>query len=232
MKSSSILIASLLLVESLVVATPGAQAAPPPPSLAGEVFLGTQGPGDAVGTCNSGAASGTFTFHATGTATGPYPGTFVEDITVGAQFLDSLPESAPTMTSLHATFTITTDTGTVTGTKDLPLFAPGFACCTGASQPIFYGFFETTALTYSATIDSGGRKYVDSGTAKARNAEFDGNRSAGHKLFTEEFLTSNGISPAEPLTREECMNEGWKAFPQKFKSLGECIAYVERHRVG
>ena len=232
MKSLKILLAPLLLVGCLVSGAPGAQAATPPPSLAGEFFQGTQGPGDAVGTCNSGAASGTFTYHATGTASGPYPGTFVEDITVGAQFLDSLPESAPTMASLHATFTITTGSGTVTGTKDLPQFAPGFAWCTGGSQPTFFGFFETSALTYSATIETGGRKYLDSGTAKARDAEFDGNRTAGHRLFTEEFLTSNGVVPQAPISKDECKNGGWKVFPQKFKNQGQCIAYVEQHSKG
>ncbi|GGG99688.1 hypothetical protein GCM10011577_24050 [Pseudarthrobacter polychromogenes] len=183
-----------------------------------------------MGTCNSGAAAGTFTYHAEGTATGPYPGTFVEDITIGAGYMPfNLPESAPTMSSFHATFTITSGSTIITGTKELPEFAPGFAWCTGTSQPVFYGFFETTALTYSATIETDGRTYVDSGTAKARDAEFDGNRAAAHKTFTEEFLTSNGVAPREPLTKEECKNGGWKIFPQKFKNEAKCKQYVAEH---
>lgn len=229
MKILKILLVSLLLVGGLA-GVPAAQAAALPPSLAGEVLTGTQGPEGAVGTCNSGATAGTFTYHAEGTTTGPYPGTFVEDITVGAAYRPfSLPESAPTMTSFHATFTITSGSTIITGTKELPEFAPGFAWCTGTSQPVFYGFFETTALTYSATIETDGGTYGDSGTAKARDAEFDGNRAAASKTFTEEFLTSNGVTPREPLTKEECKNGGWKTFPQNFKNEGKCKQYVDEH---
>lgn len=143
----------------------------------------------AVGTCNSGAAAGTFTYHAEGTASGPYPGTFVEEVTIGAAFRPfSLPKSAPTMKSFHATFTITSGSTIVTGARELPVFAPGFAWCTGTSQPVFYGFFKTTALTYSATIEADGRTYADSGSAKARDATFDGKRAASSKAFTEEFV--------------------------------------------
>lgn len=230
MKSLKILFVPFLLVAAGLVGVPGAQAAELPPSLAGEVFTGTQGPEGAVGTCNSGSESGTFTYHAEGTATGPYPGTFVEDITVGAAYRSpSLPESAPTMSSFYATFTITSGSTIITGTKELPQYAAGFAWCTGTSQPVFYGFFETAALNYSATIKSNGTTYVDSGTAKARDAEFDGNRSATHKIFTEEFLTSNGVAPHEPLTKEECKNGGWKVFPQEFKNEAKCKQYVDAH---
>jgi hypothetical protein len=228
MKISKMFPIMLLAAAGLVVASPGAQAAPPagpPPSLAGEVFLSTQTPegGGSTFSCTNNQA-GTFTYHATGDATGPYPGTFVEDITIGTAAIPVPPDDTSTLTSFHATFTITSTKGTVTGTKDLTVSGGGFAWC----LPPF-AFFQAPALTYSATINTGGASYRDSGTASAQDALFQGNGIADHLTFSETFLTSNGVVPVAPATADECKNGGWQNYPQ-FKNQGQCVSYVQNQK--
>ena len=92
--------------------------------------------------------------------------------------------------------------------------------------PSIFGFFEAPALTYSATIDTGGVRYRDSGTASARDAEFQSNQAAVFKTFSETFLTSNGVVPDAPTSKDQCQNGGWKNYPQ-FKNQGQCVSYVQ-----
>ncbi|GAA1756457.1 hypothetical protein GCM10009712_01740 [Pseudarthrobacter sulfonivorans] len=189
------------------------------------MFLSPQGAFDAASYACTSTGGGTFTLHATGTATGPYPGTFVEDITVGAAGIPNPPDITSTLSSFHSTFTITSAAGTVTGTKDLAAGGGGFAWCAGS-----FGAFDAPALTYSATINTGGASYTDSGTAFARDAEMPNNGVAIFQPFNETFSTSNGVVPvvpAAPTSVDQCKNGGWKNYPQ-FKNQGECVAYVQR----
>jgi hypothetical protein len=82
-----------------------------------------------------------------GTATGPYPGTFTETGSFGSSF----------NTPFQASFTIQSPNGTVTGTKTL-LLSQGFQC----ANPIPYAGIDGT-VTYSAVIQAENRNYSDSG---------------------------------------------------------------------
>lgn len=228
MKISKLFPIMSLVAAGLVVGSPGAQAATsPPPSLAGEVFLSPQGalaPASFVCEGNGVGDSGSFTYHVTGTATGPYPGTFVEDITINAGPIPIPPDNTSTLTSFHSTFTITSAAGTVTGTKDLTVGGGGTAWCVES----FFAAFDAPTLTYSAAINTGGASYKDSGTASARNASLPNNGTAiFDQTFSENFVTSTGVVPIAPTSVDQCKNGGWKNYPQ-FKNQGECVAYVQR----
>jgi hypothetical protein len=110
----------LLIALALAVASAGAPALAsqnPSPDLTGESFLASglpeRGTSEVTGTCTPFGES-MYHFRVTGEAIGPYTGTFVEegDFTLGS--ITSL-----ALVSFQATFTITSDAGTVTGTKTL-----------------------------------------------------------------------------------------------------------------
>jgi hypothetical protein len=100
----------------------------------------------------------TVSYHAEGTAAGPYPGTFVEDgtVTFGAD---------GTVQSFTATFTIDSAAGDVSGEKELEPSAPSnFGSCEpqGALEFAQASFAET----YEATItDALGRTFTETGRA-------------------------------------------------------------------
>lgn len=215
MKKKLLILGPCLLFAGLLGA-PAAQASTLPPTLAGETFTADQGPGSAVLSCNS-DGSGSFTFHASGAAAGPYAGTFVEDKTV----TNAAPSPDQyTLLTYHATFTITSPAGTVTGTKDFVPGSPGIGSC--VTRHHIGGYFDAPSVTYSATIVSAGHSYTDSGTATATDV------LSGRpvKPAVEYFLTSNGLLPT---AKDECKEDAWMDYPQ-FKNQGQCIAYVN-HQV-
>jgi hypothetical protein len=162
----------------------------------------------------------TFGYRATGTATGPYPGTFVETGTVGFP--------------LHATFTIDSPVGKVTGTKVADI---GRSCvtdyvCNGlaecANSAVGYntnpsGFADSD--TYEATIKTPSGDFSDHGlwgaalyhTSKGDqsydgfNASFQSALQSPVKLF--------------PTTLSDCRNGGWQNFGT-FENQGDCIRAV------
>ena len=134
-----------------------------PPVLTGERFLspdlsGGGAPPQVTANCAP-LGTSTIDFTVTGTAVGPYPGTFTES---GTAVIDttSYTGTGP-VTSFTANFTIQSPVGTVTGTKSLisdPLRATGLGTCmVGASHS--FG----VATDYQAEIDSPGGTYVDQG---------------------------------------------------------------------
>ncbi|WAH97281.1 hypothetical protein [Arthrobacter sp. MMS18-M83] len=214
MKKKMPIFGSCLLLAGLLVGSPAARASTLPPTLAGEIFSGEQGGFDTVRiNCPKSVGPGVFTLHASGTAAGPYPGTFTEDISVA-----STPNSgSEALVTFHATFTITSPEGTVTGTKDLDPGSAGFARCFIHSSPHggpSFGAFDAPSLTYSTEISTGGFTYQDRGSASA-------SLLYAH-LFTETFLTSQGLSPT---AKDQCKKDGWTDYPQ-FKNQGRCVSYV------
>jgi hypothetical protein len=103
----------------LAVLVPAALASPGTavPDLNGETFVSSalplRGTSQATGTCTPFGES-TFEFQVTGEAVGPYPGTFTEEGTFTLGPITSL-----ALVSFDSTFTISSATGTVTGTKTL-----------------------------------------------------------------------------------------------------------------
>ncbi|MCX2748478.1 hypothetical protein OOZ51_11715 [Arthrobacter sp. MI7-26] len=210
MKTIKLILGPCLLLAGLLTGSAAAQAGTLPPTLVGETFVADRAASSFDVTSCPG--SGSFTVHYVGTASGPYPGTFVEDVSVAVGLL---PDGTPTLAAFHATFTITSATGAVTGTKDLASGATGTAFCRQARRHVrALEGFTAPSLTYSATISSGAHTYTDAGTASAMDTQ--------NLRFSESFLTSQGLSPT---AKDQCKKDGWMDYPQ-FKNQGQCIAYV------
>jgi len=162
-------------------------------------------------------------------ASGPYPGTFTESVTYSFGPGEN-PSSFGVVTSLHATFTITSATGTVSGTKDLaPGAPPSIGSCLDTPPFPTTDFLTSTQLTYHAAITSpSGQYYTDAGTASAENATalvvggfvFQVNPEA----FQEQFLTSTGVAAANPQTKDDCKNGGYVHYG--YRNQGQCVAAV------
>ena len=153
------------------------------------------------------------TFSVNGTATGPYAGTFAEAGTW-----------APLSSSFGATFTITSGTTTITGSKAISRSTPGlsgtFDC--GADPTTF----DVTGVPYTATIDSPNGSFHDEGVSTVYVAI----TASGEATLTESFASSLAAPVAiAPTRKEQCKNEGWRAFPQ-FRNQGQCVSSVESQR--
>ena len=184
------------------------------PSLQGESFFQAF-PSVRTVSCNPLGIS-TISMSASGTATGPYPGTFTETITVT---IDSAAQpgmnvAAPLLTA-EASFTIDSPVGQVSGTKSLRGgYAEGL-CQQGTlvvgnngninyTGQVYYFFAE---LSYEATITAATGAFVDRGRA---NASFSYSNTAvldeqgrccistTGSNFNEQFLTSTGVTPVGP----------------------------------
>jgi hypothetical protein len=165
--------------------------------------------------CDANGTS-TFTVRATGPAVGPYPGTFEETatFTIGPQ--TAVPNTPPPgfqgpILDFHATFTIFSALGTVTGTKDVASFVgSGYGRCGDFDTPVFVGGTTltdahvqsaqwTTPFSYDATIrPSTGGSFAVHGTGST-NGGIDrattttatgGTQTAASGTFDEFFLTS------------------------------------------
>ena len=161
----------------------------PAHSMAGEEFSAVSrvGEGDGPGevritavSCEPGSAS--VSFIATGPATGPYPGTFVEVGTITAGPRDA--ENSRFTTSFEAEYTIRSKVGTVKGTKHMT--APGQFGCSGEGEhtQISVGSIRTV---YQAHIRARSARCFDAGTARTEFGHFPGDVTA----FNEAFETGN-----------------------------------------
>jgi len=139
------------------------------PTLSGEVFSAASA--TAAGDCDP-STTATFTYAATGIATGPYPGTFTESGTVTIQpqpagppeLLGQLPP-AP-LVSWTASFTISSPTGQVTGTKTLSLAGGTGNCYFYHLIGIFHIFRSADGtLDYTADITTANGTFSDRGTS-------------------------------------------------------------------
>ena len=229
---------AVMLAATAVAAPAGVSAPPasPPATLTGETllacsadrvaFCGTD-PGQAVGSlvttldCRSLTEPGSFTFAASGIATGPYPGTFTETgtVTVGE------PQTALTFT---ASFTILSPAGRVDGTKTSTAIGIG-DCHAEFEEHVAFAFVDTA---YDATVTTATGTYHDEGAAHTTIADAsDAGPSPVPQSFTfgESFTSALPatipILPPLPTTKDQCKNGGWKAFGI-FKNQGECVSFV------
>jgi hypothetical protein len=207
---------SLLLTECLILGLLGLGAvgghAAPPSSLAGETFTSDMVRGSTLtGTCiGSGVnpSKGSFDFSVSGTAAGPFPGTFTES----GSFTTS---PSGIVNDFSSTFTITSPAGTVTGSKRLAETDSTARC-----SLVDGGVFVTTAripTTYTATINGAQR---DTGTATVSVAGALGTPPPP-PTFSESFNSSEVV---ELTSKEQCKNEGWQGFG--FKTQGDCVSFV------
>ena len=197
MRVARSLLAGTAGVALVLVGFSPAYAVTTPPSLNGETFFGTNpsypdGAGfptsGNLGECNpSGTSKIDFTVQ--GRADGPYSGTFTAHVTadIGPQVPDPINRpgqpSKPygALTGLHETFTIASDAGTVSGTKDEIVSSNDSGTCYAVTDvdPVDFGFHFGLApgssiaeigtqsdASYRATIrPAGGGVFTDTGSA-------------------------------------------------------------------
>lgn len=142
------LVASIVVLVPIAVVAGSPPASAAPASLAGESFAGTD---VLTGQCPPPGDAGSLPFTASGTASGPYPGTFTE---TGYWELD-----LEVLSAFHSSFTITSGATTVTGSTDFTV-GTAFAACDGRaySVPTQYTGMVTDA---SGTSPVSGPSTVD-----------------------------------------------------------------------
>jgi hypothetical protein len=131
-------------------ATPLLPALADPPSLSGEVLLGNNGTGTSCEIQSSGG--GSFTYSVSGTASGPYPGTFTES---GSGSWDD------TGATFSANFSIDSSAGQVSGTKSSSDIA------IGCRPPNGEFFAHRSSTAYTAQIQTAAGTFSDHGATEA-----------------------------------------------------------------
>ena len=183
MRAWATALALMSVTGGLVVASPADAAKPGVPTLEGVSLSGPPSYSNVL--CNPDGTS-SFDYQVSGTASGSYAGTFTEHghVTIGQQntrqFFGGQSYEVTWTTGyvadLQATFTITSSTGAVSGTRTLIETRLG-ACQTSVRYSVF-GFegsapaFMVVAdgvFAYRATITTGRRAYCDRGTSFTRN---------------------------------------------------------------
>jgi hypothetical protein len=195
--------AAVLALAAGVLAWP-ALAAADPPSLTGETFTATFV--ESVGNCDS--PTPTILWHARGTATGPYPGTFDE---TGRFVLNAAGTGFNFGPLVDATtsFTINSIGGRVFGMKRFTTGSAGIAHCQILATPLLkYKEVKATNLSYTALILAGpfygGGLWVDCGVSP--------------DLF---FDNSTARSPVPQVFGETFLSDGKTALP--LSAAGECF---------
>lgn len=211
MKHWKTLLPALLLLAMVAVvpvaAAPPAAPSPPPPTLTGETLTG--GSGGGLVFCRN---TGSFSFTISGTATGPYPGTFTESVTgtVNPTF---------TLATFSATFTIHSATGDVTGTKTYTGPSPRI-CYQDANDVAILGTIPTT---YQATIHTANGNYADHGTSATGFFRSSGTVNQFNETFASSQTQATLIVPT---SADQCKDGGYQHYPQ-FKDQGDCVSFVE-----
>jgi hypothetical protein len=197
------IVATIFLATASAAAAEGSSQGTSVAPLTGESLLaseiGNPGTSTVTGTCNP-LGTSTFNFTVTGTATGPYPGTFTETGTVTIGPLVNA-------TSFNSTFTINSPAGNVTGTKDLTGFeATSLGLCGTAAFPTGGAdslHFEGT-VSYTATITTPTGTGTDSGESfvNLQDAQVRGVEGFNGFAFAESYT-----STATPVGCEEEDND-------------------------
>jgi hypothetical protein len=216
MQTKTLVAAVMVAFNFAVVATGAAAAQQAPPTLSGEAFHQHR-PAITSADCTQAIF---FSYVATGTATGPYPGTFVERGTVGSE--------------VHATFAIESPVGRVTGTK---VGMVGRSCvsnftCSGETDcehaSIGYntnpGGFDSDNR-YQARISTDRGVFSDHGLFGAALVH-----SSADDFYLDGFdatFLSDLESPVQqmPTSKDQCKDGGWKSFGV-FENQGRCVSFV------
>jgi hypothetical protein len=154
-----------------------------------------------------------FTYLATGTATGPYPGTFTET-------------GAVTFNQLSASFTIDSPIGRVTGTTsgNVGVSCASGAFCEGAAACEGEAVAFNGGGTYEATITTADGSFRNTGLIDL--ALFRSHPGSPLNHFDESFAGSSPPVPLAPTSKGQCKHGGWKQFD--LKNQGQCVAFVRR----
>jgi hypothetical protein len=165
------------------------------------------------GNCVNGG--GNFTFSVSGTAYGPYPGTFTES--------GSFSITNNVISAFSASFTITSSAGRVTGTKSLS--EGQVASCFQEGSAVRVSAPDNFIAFYTAT--STGTDQVTG----ISSVTINGLLGSPPDFFEERFGTScqglcqnPGLPP--PTSKSQCRHGGWKVFGTMFKNQGDCVSFV------
>jgi hypothetical protein len=198
---------------TLVIAAPAAAQAPPPaPDVNLEGFatvlpVACPADGDPI----------TYTYSASGTSSGSYPGTFTATGTIG---WDGQP-TTDTLELQDATFTIQSEAGLVEGRMSLsePTLDGPVYCGEGGIS-----FVSPWAIEWHGTITAfdGSRWGFGAGSAPDLFYWGEGLWAYREWIEAEEPWL---LAPPEPATREDCADGGYQRFG--FEHLGACVAHVE-----
>jgi hypothetical protein len=202
----------LLLTGCLVLGVLGLGAveahAATPSSLAGETFTSLEVSGSILtGACTGDGNEGSLNFSVSGTADGPFPGTFTESgsFTVAPN---------GTVSDFSSAFTITSTSGNVTGLKRV--FGQPSASCVLLSNGVGLVFTSNLTTVYAATINGA---IATLGTA---TVGIQGSTGLGVN-FRENFASVGGSPP--PTSQEQCKDGGWRSFGTLFKTQGDCVSF-------
>jgi hypothetical protein len=181
-----------------------------PTSLVGETFTSREVKGSTVsGQCINTFSQGSFHFSVSGTAAGPFPGTFMESGSFAT-------DRSGYLESFSSAFTITSTVGTVTGTGSLAADSLSRANCfpIGTVQDVTV---DPLATSYAATIN--GAQHDAGSSTISLKAQINGD------LFS--FSESFG---ATGVVHEQCKHGGWKSFGPLFKNQGDCVSFFATRR--
>jgi hypothetical protein len=181
-----------------------------PSSLAGETFISHEVKGSTVtGQCINLTGQGSFHFSVSGTAAGPFPGTFTESGSFAT-------DRSGYLETFSSVFTITSTVGTVTGTGSLAADSVGKAQCfpVGTVQDVTV---DSLATSYAATING---VQHDAGSA---TLSLEGALNQVLFSFTESFGSTGAV-------HEQCKHGGWKSFGTLFKNQGDCVSFFASRR--
>ena len=197
-------------VAGFVLAGSGIAVAATPSTLSSERFLEVLG--ESGGSCSLSTAS--FSYEGSGTASGPYAGTFAEtgSLTIAA---------TQRATAFDAGFTIFSAAHAVLvkGTTALDPTAPNGGCVFPPSRH----YVVNAGTSYVATIFTPTGNYRDQGRS---SVQVGAGASGSLSLLIERF-TSSLAEPTliVPTRKRQCKRGGWRHYPQ-FKNQGRCVRFV------
>jgi hypothetical protein len=206
-----LLVLSIAAAACIVAATAGSGAsASALVPLTGETLVASETPvlvgsSDATLSCDPNGTS-TISFHVTGGAAGPYPGTFEESGTITLGPLTAVTPTQSTFAPLtfESTFTIFSGDTTITGTKTLTVLAfplnQGFCGPQPLPGGIIADAFNVDAhLTYTAQINAPTGTATDSGSSYVEYGD-EGVRNTGAEdfSFTENYVSTSFSGASTP----------------------------------
>ena len=216
-------VAAAAVVAATAVPAVRAETPPPPPPLTGELLLGAPATPDDFATTTPGgcdtAGASTFAYDASGTADGPYPGTFTEHGTVTVEpqtgAVGSFGFATGPVSAFSAEFTITSGSTTVRGTRwlELAVVPDPRGACAGFSDRVVERFAAMGPLSgftkevvvgagYEATVTTPDGVFIDRGRANSSWSLIQYQRGdcacPGYSSSYAMRLTSSGIGPVPP----------------------------------
>jgi hypothetical protein len=114
-----------------------------------------------------------------------------------------------------STFTITSTSGTVTGSKRLA-GDTSTVSCTFTGNAFVVSISDLTAA-YTATIN-GAQRSTGTATVSLEGLQAEG---AGPPIFSEEFASPGVV---QLTSKQQCKGGGWQSFG--FKNQGDCVSFL------